>query len=129
MRSLAVAGGGAVGVVARWSVGELIPTSPGDFPMATLVVNVTGAFALGVIGVLLIERLAGTGELRTFLTIGVMGSYTTFSTMAVEGVRLIDSGDILLAGAYWVASLVLGLSAGLIGMWLANVPKSRVRET
>lgn len=113
--------GGALGALARWGVDELFDAADGQgFPMATLAVNVTGAFLLGALGILLVERAAGAGNLRTFLLIGVLGSYTTFSAMALEGVLLIDSGDGMTAMAYWVATLILGLTAGMVGVWLAR---------
>lgn len=120
MRSLAVAAGGVLGTLARWWVEQIVTSSPSGFPWATLIVNVTGAFALGAIGVLLIERVTYVGHLRTFLAIGLLGSYTTFSTMAVEGVRLIESHHAALAAGYWVTTLVFGQVAGLFGMWLGR---------
>jgi fluoride exporter len=124
MRSLAVMAGGVVGTLLRWSVAQIMSPSPSGFPWATLFVNVTGAFALGAVGVLLIERLAHVGHLRTFLAIGLLGSYTTFSAMAVEGVRLVESRHVALAAGYWVATLALGQLAGLLGMWFgrARIP-------
>lgn len=121
MRSASVIVGGVLGTLARWWVGELVASPPEGFPWATLAVNVTGAFALGLAGVVLIERVAHIGHLRTFLAIGLLGSYTTFSTMAVEGVQLIDFGRPDLAAAYWVATLGLGQMASVYGMWLGRI--------
>lgn len=120
MRLLAVMTGGVVGTLARWWVAEALAPSPDGIPWNTLAVNVSGAFALGVVGVLLIERLANVGHMRNFLAIGLLGSYTTFSTMAVEGVRLIEARRVALAAGYWVATLLLGQAAGLMGMWLGR---------
>jgi fluoride exporter len=77
MRLVAVMMGGAAGALARWTI-ELGVPSVGGFPLATLLINVTGAFALGV---LLWERLAPTRYLRPLLGIGFLGAYTTFSTL------------------------------------------------
>jgi CrcB protein len=63
---------------------------------------VSGAFGLALVGVLLTERLAPTRYLRTPIAIGFLGAYTTFSTMAVEGVRLIDHGRAGTAFGYWI---------------------------
>lgn len=129
MRSLAVVAGGIVGTLARWSVGEIVSSPPSGFPWATLIVNVTGAFALGAVGVILIERVTYVGNLRTFLAIGLLGSYTTFSAMSVEGVRLIDSHRLGLAAGYWLATLVLGQLAGLLGMWSGRLRVPIWKET
>lgn len=121
MRSASVVSGGVLGTLTRWWVDGLVPSSPQVFPWGTLVVNVTGAFALGVVGVILIERVAHSGHLRTFLGIGLLGSYTTFSAMALEGVQLIEAQRLGLAAGYWLATLVFGLLAGVFGMWLGRL--------
>lgn len=121
MRSALVVAGGALGTLARWWVWGILPPSPDGFPWGTLLINVTGAFALGVVGVLLIERVARAGHLRTLLGIGVLGAYTTFSTMAVEGVQLVDEGRANMAIGYWVATLVFGQMAGVSGMVMGRL--------
>ena len=89
--------------------------------MATFLINVTGAFALGLLGVLLWERLPPTRYLRPLLGIGFLGAYTTFSTMAMEGVRLLDGGRPGLAVGYWLVTLLGGQMAGVWGMWLGRL--------
>jgi CrcB protein len=127
VRLVAVMVGGAVGAVARWAVELAIPSVAG-FPLATLVINVSGAFAMGLVGVLLLERLAPTRYLRPLLAIGLLGAYTTFSTMAMEGVRLLDQGRLGLAVGYWVATLLVGQMAGVYGMWLGRLRLPRRRH-
>ncbi len=129
MRSASVVAGGAVGALARWWVAQIVPASPLGFPWATLIVNVTGALALGVVGVFLIERVSRFAHLRTFLAIGLLGSYTTFSTMAVEGVRLIEGRRVGLAAVYWTMTLVLGQIAGVGGMWLGRLRMPTWKES
>ena len=124
LRWAGVARGGALGALARFGVGTALPGGSG-FPWGTLVANVTGAFGLGVLGVLLTERLKARPHWRTFLGIGFLGAYTTFSTMAVEGVMLLSEGRIPLAVAYWATTLVLGQMAGVYGMWLGRLRPSR----
>jgi CrcB protein len=119
MRVAAVMIGGAAGALARWAVELAVPSIQG-FPMATFLINLTGAFGLGLVGVLLLERLPPTRYLRPLLGIGFLGAYTTFSTMAVEGVRLLDDGRVELAVGYWVATLLVGQLAGIWGMWLGR---------
>ena len=66
--------------------------SLGGFPLATFLINVTGAFALGLIGVVLLERLPPTRYLRPLLGIGFLGAYTTFLRFTFETVRLLEDG-------------------------------------
>lgn len=120
MRSLMVGLGGGLGAAARWGVSEALPTADLGFPWATLLVNVTGAFLLGWAAVMLIERVTRAENLRPFLLVGMLGSYTTFSTLAVEGVLLIEGGRPGLAFGYMGATMVLGLAAGLVGISLAR---------
>lgn len=120
MRSVSVLVGGALGAISRWVVGELLGSDTASFPWATLTVNVTGAFLLGAAGVVLIERLPGGEHVRALVLIGFLGAYTTFSTMALDGVLLIESGKVATALAYWLATLLVGQTAGLTGMWLGR---------
>jgi fluoride exporter len=91
------------------------------FPLATFVINVTGRSRSGVVGVVLLERLPPTRYLRPLLGIGFLGAYTTFSTMAMEGVRLLDRGRPAPAAGYWLATLLVGQMAGVYGMWLGRL--------
>lgn len=122
MKHVAVFAGGAAVAVSRWGVGlALAPDAPAAFPLATFVVNVSGAFGLSFVAILLIERLPPTRYLRSLIGIGFFGAYTTFSTMAMEGVRLIDSGHVETALIYWILTLIVGQMAGVYGMWLGRV--------
>jgi len=132
LKHAAVFVGGALGAASRWAVGvALAPASPAAFPLATFVVNVSGAFGLGFAAVLLIERLAPTRYLRNLIGIGFFGAYTTFSTMAMDGVRLIDRGHVATAAVYWILTLIVGQMAGVYGMWLgrADLPTRRGDES
>jgi CrcB protein len=119
-RVIAVLLGGAVGTLARWAVARALPPA-GGFPFATLAVNVTGAFGLGFASVLLLERLAPSRYGRLLIGVGFFGAYTTFSTMAMDGVRLVADGKPAIAAAYWLATLLIGQMAGVYGMWLARL--------
>jgi fluoride exporter len=124
MRLVAVMVGGAVGTLARWAV-ELTVPSVGGFPLATFLINVTGAFLLGLVGVLLLERLPPTRYRRPLIAIGLLGAYTTFSTMAMEGVGLLDRGQVGLAIGYWLTTLLAGQMAAVYGMWLGRLRLAR----
>ncbi|MQA88398.1 MAG: fluoride efflux transporter CrcB [Streptosporangiales bacterium] len=128
MRVVAVFVGGTLGTLARWGVGHVVPVSGVGFPVGTFGANVSGAFALGLVGVLLLERLRPARHVRLLLGVGFLGAYTTFSTMAVEGVRLVEAGSWRMAAGYWIATLVAGQMAGVYGMWLGRLrPRRRGR--
>lgn len=115
MTSLAVVIGGLLGTGLRLAASALVvPESA--FPWSTLLVNVVGSFALGF----LVARVWPTAPswLRAGLGAGVLGSFTTFSAVVVSLLTLTGAGLTLLAAAYLVASLVLGLAAALAGVRL-----------
>ena len=113
MTLLWVAAGGAV---ARYSVGGWIQNATGsDFPWGTAAVNVAGSLLLGFLIVWLRASIA-SAELRTFLTIGLLGSFTTFSTMGYETVAMLQEGEWDRATWYAIGSLALGLVAVWMGM-------------
>jgi fluoride exporter len=106
--------GGALGALARWLFAEALP-SPGGWPWATLVVNLTGCFLLGALVAVLAARSPEPSWARTFLGVGVLGGYTTYSTFAVEVVDLVDAGALPLAVGYVVLSVVGGVAAVALG--------------
>lgn len=111
----AVALGGVVGSLGRWGVGLALPHAPGSFPWATLVVNVSGAFAMGLLVAFLLGR-PGTHRLaRPFVGVGVLGGWTTFSALAVEAVELAANGLVQPALGYVAASLLGGTLAVAAG--------------
>lgn len=115
---LAVALGGAIGAVGRHLVSTQVNhLFSGGFPYGTLAVNVLGSFAMGLLIECLVHIWSPPQELRAFLTVGVLGAFTTFSTFSMEVVLLYERGALLLAGLYVVLSVLLcvsGLFAGLI---------------
>ena len=83
-----VALGGVIGSLGRYAVGVALPHRPGAFPWATLVVNVTGAFAMGLLVAYLVDRPGAHRLARPFVGVGVLGGWTTFSALAVDVVQL-----------------------------------------
>jgi CrcB protein len=107
---LAVAVGGALGALARVGVGALVPTAA----VATLLVNVSGCFLLGVLTAV-IERRSLHPLARPLLGVGVLGGYTTFSAYSLDGHWLAREGSPGLAAAYLAATVVGGLLAVVAG--------------
>ena len=106
--------GGAIGSALRYGVGLWIqPLLPG-FPWATLLVNVLGSFAIGVVLALVMNNQLSQ-EWRLFLAVGVLGGFTTFSTFSFETLGLIEQNQWGKALGYVSSSVVLGLLA----VWLA----------
>jgi CrcB protein len=108
---LAIALGGALGALARWSLAEALPHAPDQVPWATLLTNVTGCFAIGVLLVVLAARWPDSRLLRPLLGTGVLGGFTTFSTYALDTRNLLAAGRPALAAAYLFGSVLVGLLA------------------
>ena len=117
---IAVAAGGAVGAVGRYLVVSGVGHWIGHgFPWGTLVVNVLGSIAMGVLVEVMAVVWSPSPEVRALLVVGVLGAFTTFSTFSLDVVVLIDRGELLPALAYILASVVVcvaGLYAGMHGM-------------
>ena len=116
-----VAAGGCAGTLVRAALERAWPASPGHLPVTTLALNVVGALALG----LLLGALGeGRPRLRLALGTGVLGGLTTHSTFILESHRLLtsggDGGHPVLGTAYLVGSMVAGLVAAGLGLWLAG---------
>jgi CrcB protein len=124
---LVISAGGALGSLARWGVGELVPWSGDGFPWATFVENVSGGFALGVLMVFLLDVWPPRRYLRPFLGVGVLGGYTTFSTYMLEARDLLVGGEPAVAFTYLAGSLVAGLTAVWLGIALARAAAGETR--
>jgi fluoride exporter len=118
---VAIAIGGALGTLARYGVSRLIHVAKDTFPWATFVTNLSGAFVLGLFLTLVIERFPPTRRLRAFFAIGLLGSFTTFSTMAVETVTLVRDHRAALGLGYLCVSVAAGLACCYVGIVLARV--------
>ena len=117
--------GGAVGTLARVALATVAAPEPGHWPWPTFIVNIVGAFLLGYFTTRLLERLPVSSYRRPLLGTGVCGGLTTFSTMQVETVRMLEQHRYGLAVGYTAASIV----AGLLALYLATalVRRARIR--
>jgi CrcB protein len=124
----AVALGGALGAPARHGISLAVHVTPGTFPWGTFWTNVSGSLAVGFALALLLERFPPSRYLRPFVATGFLGSFTTYSTFAVETDLLVKNGHVGVAAAYALGSLAAGFLAVWIGIVLARaVPERRRR--
>ena len=109
---LAVAAGGALGSVARYLVGVGSTKLLGlEFPWGTLIINVAGSFLIGAFVEMFALKWDLPQEARVFLTVGICGGFTTFSTFSLDAYTLVERGAWWPAAAYVVASVVLSIAA------------------
>ena len=115
-----IALGGVIGSVARWGLAQLLPAGAHAFPWATFWVNVTGAFLIGALMHYVLEVWPPHRLVRPFLGVGLLGGWTTFSTYMLDARGLLATGHLLVAAAYVIGTLVLGLAAVWLGLSLAR---------
>lgn len=124
-----IAAGGAIGAIARyWIAVHAPPWTEGAIPLGTVVANVVGSFAFGLVFGLLEGRMAMPHELRVFLLVGVLGAFTTFSTLALDVVLLAEREHWLAALQYVVVSMVLGIGMLFVGLTGVRTVRRRRRR-
>jgi len=123
----AISGGGALGSAARYGVAEALPHQPGQIAWATVAVNVSGGFLLGLLMVFVVDVWPPTRYVRPFLGVGILGGFTTFSTYMVDTRNLLVSGRPSEAALYLLGTLLVGLVAVWLGMAFARTI-SRMRH-
>jgi fluoride exporter len=111
-----VAAGGAVGALARVGLAAAFPVQEGRLPWTTLAENVAGAFLLAALLTVLIERAGAHARLRALLCTGMLGAFTTYSTLATELTERVLGGQLALALGYATLSLVAGVVAAGAGI-------------
>ncbi len=122
MNFIFVAIGGALGAVARYVLGSWISGKwTYDFPLHTFLINITGAFLLGLLNTLFLDKLTLSPEMRLAMTVGFLGAFTTFSTFGYEAIMLMKDGNILTAGMYTLVSIIVGFLGVVLGMGLARL--------
>ena len=117
----AVALGGAIGSVARYFVSTIQNPTWTGFPYGIFTVNVSGGFIMGVLTELMALKFNVSAEARAFLTTGIMGGYTTFSTFSLESALLIERQAYATATGYVVGSALLSIAALFFGLWVVRM--------
>lgn len=120
---LTVAGGGALGAMLRfWVATQLLPVNAFPaWPWGTFTVNMAGSLLFGFLAVWLAGNAALNEHLRYLLMMGLLGSFTTYSTFSFEVVRLLDGGAWTLAAGYGVTTLAGCVAFAGFGLWVARI--------
>lgn len=116
--------GGALGSMARYGVGVLVGRIwPSTFPLATMLINITGSLAMGLlVGFLARTTPAWQADARLFVAVGVLGGYTTFSAFSLDAIVLIERGEIGSALLYVGVSVLVSIVALYLGLLLVRGP-------
>ncbi|MCB1681547.1 MAG: fluoride efflux transporter CrcB [Rhodospirillales bacterium] len=115
----AIATGGAIGAVARHGVNVLAGNLMGTgFPWGTITVNILGSFLMGVLIVKFAHMDGVSQETRAFFTTGFLGAFTTFSTFSLDFSVIWERGDLGMALAYMLSSVILSVLALFAGLWV-----------
>lgn len=115
-----IAAGGVLGAEARYGLGVLLPHTPGHWPWATFLINVSGCFLIGILMVIIIEATSPHHLFRPFLGVGVLGGYTTFSTAMVDVQQLAVTGHPGAALAYLAGTVTAAVAAAFAGVVLTR---------
>lgn len=119
MGYLLIASGGALGSVARYMIGRLIAEKmTTDFPIGTFLVNILGAFLLGILSAAGLD-----GYVYMLFGEGFLGAFTTFSTFMYEGFNLFQDNEKLNASIYIFSSLILGVAGFIAGVEIVNITR------
>ncbi|GAB4275344.1 MAG: fluoride efflux transporter CrcB [Coriobacteriia bacterium] len=114
--------GAGLGGGLRYALGGWLAERWGSsFPWHTMAVNLSGAFLLGILMALSLDRGIVSAGWRLFLGVGLLGGYTTFSTLAYESMALLERGLVLQGFGNMLASGLAGLVAVLAGLWVGRV--------
>lgn len=118
LRNLLLVGlGGGIGSMLRY--GASVLTGNRIFPYATLAVNITGSFIIGLVFALSIKEEGLSNSWKLFLATGICGGFTTFSAFSLENMALMQSGKYGIAVTYIILSIVLGIAAAFLGYQVA----------
>ncbi len=115
---LYIGAGGFIGSVLRYLISQLMKQTGNGFPWGTLVVNLLGCLLIGILGGLISRNWNISHNLALFLTVGLCGGFTTFSTFSKEALLLLQNGCYLSFIGYIATSVILGVLAVALGLWI-----------
>jgi fluoride exporter len=119
---LLVFAGGGIGASARyWLSGAVYKFLPTDFPYGNLIINISGCFLIGLLMTLMEERFISAPSLRIFLTIGILGGFTTFSSFSYETIALFRDAEVFRASVNILVSVLGCLTATAVGMFIGRL--------
>jgi CrcB protein len=119
---MAIAIGGALGAVSRYLVIGLVTDWLGKgFPYGTLLVNVIGSFFIGILYVVVVQKMHVSPELKSIMVVGFLGAFTTFSTFSLEAFNFINEGLVLNAITYILSSVILCIISVWAGVSAAKL--------
>jgi fluoride exporter len=121
MQYLMVAVGGALGAVARYAGYRVALRLEWHAALATLGINVLGSLLIGMMYVVVTERSGLSPNTQSLVTIGFLGAFTTYSTYSLDALKLLEQGQIVLALAYLLGTLLLCLLAVWLGAMLVRL--------
>jgi CrcB protein len=117
-----IAAGGASGALCRhWLVNLVNTYGQGKFPLGTLSVNIIGSFVIGIMYVLIAERMVLHPDWRNVVIVGFLGAFTTFSSFSLEAITLLESGQLANAAVYVSSSVILCVLAAWVAMSLTRL--------
>ena len=116
----AVGVGGGLGALARYYIAGWVQPAGATFNWGIFVVNITGGLLMGLIVEASALKLNLSPDLRAFLTVGILGGYTTFSTFSLDSALLLQRGEYGQAALYVIGSVVLSILALFAGLWIAR---------
>jgi fluoride exporter len=120
LNCIAVGIGGFIGSILRYLIG-LLPMKPTNgFPLGTLIINVAGSFAIGLIVSLSIKTGNVNSRWILFLKAGICGGFTTFSTFSLEATQLLQNGKVWLGSLYIFVSVLLGIGAFMLAQYTVS---------
>ena len=117
---LSVGVGGGIGALIRYFLAGWIQPAGAQFPWGIFVVNITGGLVMGLIVEASALKLNLSPELRAFLTTGILGGYTTFSTFSLDSALLLQKSQYMAAAGYIIGSVVLSILALFAGLWIVR---------
>lgn len=122
MKYVLIGIGGAIGAAGRYMLQGLVYQFTGAFfPYGTLVVNVFGCFLIGLVMGLTEDRFLIDAQLRLFITVGILGGFTTFSSFGYETFAMLRDGEVLRASVNVIGSVIAGLAAVWLGFIAARL--------